>query len=63
MKELSQKFNPGTLMSCFVIFFLPLLLFLGYWQIAKGFEKKVIWETYNSNSSLSDKGGRVLWLF
>ena len=52
MKELSQKFNPGTLMSCFVIFFLPLLLFLGYWQITKGFEKKAIWETYNNNKIL-----------
>ena len=39
-------------MSCFVIFFLPLLLFLGYWQITKGFEKKAIWETYNNNKIL-----------
>ena len=52
MKELSQNFNPGTLMSCFVIFFLPLLLFLGYWQITKGIEKKAIWETYYNNKTL-----------
>mgnify|MGYP000344883363 FL=1 len=39
-------------MTCFVIFFLPILLYLGYWQISRGFEKKSIWETYTNNKTL-----------
>jgi len=41
-----------VLMTCFVIFFLPILLYLGYWQISRGFEKKSIWETYTNNKTL-----------
>ena len=39
-------------MTCFVIFFLPILLYLGYWQISRGFEKKAIWEAYSINKTL-----------
>ena len=39
-------------MTCFVIFFLPILLYLGYWQISRGFEKKAIWEAYSVNKTL-----------
>ena len=39
-------------MTCFVIFFLPILLYLGYWQISRGFEKKEIWEAYSVNKTL-----------
>ena len=53
MKELSKKkFNPGFLMSSFVIFFLPVLLFLGYWQITRGYEKQEMWERFTLNKSL-----------
>ena len=53
MKELSKKkFNPGFLMSGFVIFFLPVLLFLGYWQITRGYEKQEMWERFTLNKSL-----------
>ena len=53
MKELSKKkFKPGILMSSFVIFFLPVLLFLGYWQITRGYEKQEMWEKFTLNKSL-----------
>ena len=39
-------------MTCFVLFFLPILLYLGYWQISRGFEKKEIWETYSISKTL-----------
>ena len=39
-------------MTCFVIFFLPILLYLGYWQISRGIEKKDIWEAYSVNKTL-----------
>ena len=49
---LDKNFNPGVWMTCFVIFFLPLLLYLGSWQISRGFEKKEIWEAYSANKIL-----------
>ena len=48
---LIKNFNPGVWMTCFVIFFLPLLLYLGSWQISRGFEKKEIWEAYSVNKT------------
>lgn len=51
-KFLKKSFNPGVGMTCFVIFFLPILLYLGYWQISRGFEKKAIWESYSVNKTL-----------
>ena len=50
---LDKNFNPGVWMTCFVIFFLPLLLYLGSWQISRGFEKKEIWEAYSVNKILT----------
>ena len=52
IKFLNKSFNPGVWMTCFVIFFLPILLYLGYWQISRGFEKKAIWESYSINKTL-----------
>ena len=52
IKLLKNSFNPGVWMTCFVIFFLPILLYLGYWQISRGFEKKAIWEAYSINKTL-----------
>jgi len=52
IKFLNKSFNPGVWMTCFVIFFLPILLYLGYWQISRGFEKKAIWEAYSINKTL-----------
>ena len=39
-------------MTCFVIFFLPILLYLANWQISRGLEKKEIWEAYAVNKTL-----------
>ena len=39
-------------MTCFVLFFLPILLYLSYWQISRGVEKKEIWETYSISKIL-----------
>ena len=39
-------------MTCFVIFFLPILLYLVYCQISIGFEKKAILEAYSINKTL-----------
>ena len=52
IKFFNKSFNPGVWMTCFVIFFLPILLYLGYWQISRGFEKKAIWEAYSINKTL-----------
>ena len=38
-------------MNIFVIFFLPVLLFLGSWQVIRGLEKQDIWEKYSLNQS------------
>jgi len=51
-KFLNKSFSPGAWMTCFVIFFLPVLLYLGSWQISRGFEKKEIWEAYSVNKTL-----------
>ena len=46
-----RKFQPGKPMILFVIFFFPTLLYLGYWQINRGMEKKEIIELYDANRS------------
>tara|TARA_Y100000590_G_scaffold279327_1_gene313641 strand:+ start:1148 stop:1891 length:744 start_codon:yes stop_codon:yes gene_type:complete len=51
-KSLTRKFKPGLPMTCFVIFFLPILLYLSYWQVTRAIEKKEIWETYSVNKTL-----------
>ncbi len=51
-KSLSKKFKPGLPMTCFVIFFLPILLYLSYWQVTRAIEKREIWETYSANKIL-----------
>ena len=51
-KSISKKFEPGIPMTCFVIFFLPILLYLSYWQVNRAIEKKEIWETNSVNKTL-----------
>ena len=50
-------------MTCFVIFFLPILLYLGYWQISRGFEKKEIWEAYSVNKTLPPISEKELFVY
>ena len=38
-----RKFKPGKAMTVFVVFFLPVLLALGAWQVNRGIEKQEIW--------------------
>ena len=59
---LGKNFNPGAWMTCFVIFFLPLLLYLGSWQISRGFEKKEIWEAYSVNKTLPPLAEKELFV-
>ena len=40
-------------MTSFVLFFLPILIYLTYWQTTRGFEKQSIWEVYEENKTLS----------
>jgi cytochrome oxidase assembly protein ShyY1 len=47
-----RNFNPGRAMTIFVVFFLPVLLFLGSWQIVRGLDKQEIWSLNNLNKSL-----------
>ena len=63
IKFLKNSFNPGVWMTCFVIFFLPILLYLGYWQISRGFEKKEIWEAYSVNKTLPPINEKELSLY
>ena len=58
-----KNFNPGVWMTCFVIFFLPLLLYLGSWQISRGFEKKEIWEAYSVNKTLTPLAEKELSVY
>ena len=39
-------------MTIFVVFFFPVLLFLGSWQIVRGLDKQEIWSLNNLNKSL-----------
>jgi len=63
IKFLNKSFNPGIWMTCFVIFFLPILLYLGYWQISRGFEKKEIWEAYSVNKTLPPISEKELFVY
>ena len=47
-----RNFKPGRAMTIFVVFFLPVLLFLGSWQIVRGLDKQEIWSLNNLNKSL-----------
>ena len=47
-----RNFNPGKAMTIFVLFFLPVLLLLGSWQISRGMDKQEIWNLNNLNKSL-----------
>ncbi len=47
-----RNFNPGRAMTIFVLFFLPVLLLLGSWQISRGMDKQEIWNLNNLNKSL-----------
>ena len=39
-------FKPGGLMTTFFMIFFPILIYLGMWQIDRGFEKQEVWKTY-----------------
>ncbi len=45
------KFKPGKAMTVFVVFFFPVLLALGAWQVNRGIEKQEIWEVHNFQKS------------
>ena len=47
-----SKFRPGKPMTFFVIFFFPILIFLGSWQVVRGLEKTDIVEQHYMNKSL-----------
>ena len=46
-----RKFKPGKAMTFFVVFFFPVLLVLGAWQVNRGIEKQEIWEVHNFQKS------------
>ncbi len=46
-----RKFKPGKAMIVFVVFFFPVLLVLGTWQVNRGIEKQEIWEVHNFQKS------------
>ena len=46
-----RKFKPGKAMTVFVVFFFPVLLALGAWQVNRGIEKQEIWEVHNFQKS------------
>jgi len=47
-----RNFKPGRAMTFFVVFFFPILLFLGSWQINRGIDKQETWTLNNINKSL-----------
>ena len=47
-----NKFSPGKLMTAFFVFFFPILIFLGSWQVSRGMEKAKIVSQHNLNKSL-----------
>ena len=47
-----DKFNPGKLMTAFFVFFFPILIYLGSWQVSRGLEKEVIVSQHYENKSL-----------
>ena len=46
------KFKPGKAMTAFVLFFFPILLALGTWQVNRGYEKQETLEVHNFQKSL-----------
>ena len=47
-----SKFRPGKPMTFFVMFFFPILIFLGSWQVSRGIDKTDIVEKHYMNKSL-----------
>ena len=47
-----SKFSPGKLMTAFFVFFFPILIYLGSWQVIRGLEKKDIVDQHYQNKSL-----------
>ena len=47
-----SKFSPGKLMTAFVVFFFPILIYLVSWQVMRGLEKKDIVSQHYENKSL-----------
>lgn len=46
------QFSPGKAMTAFFVFFFPILIYLGSWQISRGMEKQVVVDRHLSNKSL-----------
>ena len=47
-----SKFSPGKLMTAFVVFFFPILIYLGSWQVSRGLDKEDIVSQHYENKSL-----------
>jgi len=47
-----SKFSPGKLMTAFFVFFFPILIYLGSWQVIRGLEKKDIVDQHYENKAL-----------
>tara|TARA_X000000368_G_scaffold180276_1_gene142322 strand:- start:263 stop:961 length:699 start_codon:yes stop_codon:yes gene_type:complete len=47
-----SKFHPGKPMTAFFVFFFPILLYLGSWQVSRGLEKNEIVNQHYENKSL-----------
>ena len=47
-----SQFSPGKAMTAFFVFFFPILIYLGSWQISRGMEKQVVVDRHLSNKSL-----------
>ncbi len=47
-----SKFSPGKLMTAFFVFFFPILIFLGSWQIVRGLDKESIVSQHRLNQSM-----------
>ena len=52
MREVIKRFRPGRKMSLFVVCFLPLLIFLGNWQLDRGAFKRLLEQQYVSRLTL-----------
>ena len=50
-----KKFNPGTKITVFFIFFATTFFLLGLWQVERGHEKSNIIEQFNNNISKTPK--------
>lgn len=48
-----NKFKPGLPMSIFFLFFFPLLIVLGFWQLERANFKEQMWSSFDERKQLS----------